>query len=171
MLAMFNTLVEICLLRSGPQDLPRSASWTVVAALAFAAAFVVQAYIAGVPDNSFVQAALDLTLTAAVTAGLLHWRGLAGRLPQTLLGFFGTGVILNLISAPLARWALDETTAEPVRGLAFAGLIGLLGWNLAIVAHIYRNALKVSFAAGLLIAIVYLVAWMQLNALLFPQPA
>ena len=51
------------------------------------------------------------------------------------------------------------------------GLIGLLGWNLAIVAHIYRNALKVSFAAGLLIAIVYLVAWMQLNALLFPQPA
>ena len=66
---------------------------------------------------------------------------------------------------------MDETTAEPVRGLAFAGLIGLLGWNLAIVAHIYRNALKVSFAAGLLIAIVYLVAWMQLNALLFPQPA
>ena len=73
MLAMFNTLVEICLLRSGPQDLPRSVSWTVVAALAFAAAFVVQAYIAGVPDNSFPQAALDLTLTVAVTAGLLHW--------------------------------------------------------------------------------------------------
>lgn len=171
MLAIFNTLVEICVLRRGPQDLPRSVSWTVLAAVAFAVAFVAQAWIAGVPDNSLAQAALDLTLSTAVTAGLLHWRGLGGRLPQTLLGLFGTGVILNLISAPLARWALDESAAEPVRGVAFAGLIVLIIWNLAIVAHIYRNALNISFAHGVFIAIAYFIVWMQLNVLLFPPPA
>lgn len=171
MLAMFNTLVEICVLRSGPQDLPRSVSWTVLAAAAFILAFVVQSQIAGTPGPGFQQAVLDLTLTIAVTAGLLRWRGLGDRLPQTLLGFFGTGIILNLISAPLARWALDESAAEPVRGVAIAGLVALLVWSLVIVAHIYRNALNVPFAVGLLIAVIYFFVWMQLNALLFPQPA
>lgn len=171
MMAMFNTLVQICLLRSGPQDLPRSVSWTVLAAVGFIVAFVVQLQIAGTPGHGFQQAVLDLTLTIAVTAGLLRWRGLGGRLPQTLLGFFGTGIILNMISAPLARWALDDSAAEPLRSLAIAGLLILLGWSLAIVAHIYRSALDVPFAAGLMIAVVYFIVWMQLNALLFPQPA
>ena len=50
-------------------------------------------------------------------------------------------------------------------------LIALLGWGLAITAHIYRSALDTSFMVGLIIAVLYFVFWLQLQAALFPPPA
>lgn len=168
MLALLNRILDISLLRAGPQVLPRSVSWTAIAAMVYVIGYVVQLRATGSPQHAMELALLDAIMTAVIAVALLRWRGMPERILQTLFAFYGTGCVLLLVSTPLARWALDENTGEPVKSLSVAGLFVILFWGLAIVAHIYRNALDVRFVVGLFIAISYFIVWFQLQSALFP---
>lgn len=156
-------MIDIALLRRGPQDLPASLGFTLAALAAYAGSGVlVQLQIA--PEMPPLPPVLfELGLTVALAGLVLWYRDVLGRLPQTLSALAGTGTLLTLCGLPVIRLL---QAGDPGGVLSMGGVIlwlGLVCWSLLVSAHILRHALSVSLNIGLLLAMVFLV----LSALLY----
>ena len=80
--------------------------------------------------------ALNMLQVVAVIV-LLQVRKLPERMPQTLSALAGTGIILGALAFGLLLQA-DPEVNQPLLGLTY---LLLVGWSLAVDAHIYRHAL------------------------------
>ena len=169
---LIKTALDILRLRAGPQDMPSGAACVQLSVVLFLASYVI-AISAFFPfGESMIRAGLDLVLSILFVALLLQVRGHPARLQQTLCALFSTGFLLNLVAWPLfavlAERIADEPDAAPGEGAAMLSLLvwGLYAWSLVVSAHIYRHALQVLFAAGLLLALGYFFLAMSLSELL-----
>lgn len=164
---MLNELARITLkllqFRAGPQDFPYSMPMT--RAVAFAA-FVVsylQYRLTLPPLVAAVHAAVTLGVMAMLTWQLLGWRKLGNRTLQTISSLFATGTALTVLLLPLlaviapqmVRLAEnpDRAATEALPALPMLGVMVLSFWNLAVSAHIYRNALNLHFVVGLAVSL------------------
>lgn len=146
------TLIRIALLRAGPQDLPADGRSLAAALLLYGAVVMGSGRAAENPAPM-----LDLLVAMGVPlvcAGLLlTLRGVPARLGQTASALFGTGALISLLNLPI--WMTGTTPLPPV--LVILALTALF-WSLAVDAHIWRHALAVPFAGGLVTAVVILLA-------------
>ena len=146
-------LARMLRLRGGPQNLP--SSWPLMILLL--SAYLVQNLVTGQQledENAAAKSLLAICLQVAVLTGLLIWRKHPERFAQTMSALAAMGVFFNMIT-----WALlsmsDPTSNQPVLALIwFAVFI----WSLFVDAHIYRNALSVPFAIGMLVTVLILAA-------------
>ncbi len=168
MYALIRPFLELCWLRSGPQQLPSS---TLLMGLALAvhalAAFLLSlAYL--IPARAFVAGLVETALLAAFVAIVLYPPRRLPRYHQTLTALAGTGAILSLVAIPVTHWLHIAKAAENPTGAPAFLLLGLVGWSLAITAHILRHSLSCVFTLGLVLAVVFSWASILIMNQLFP---
>lgn len=162
--AIFNTLFGILRLRSGPQDL--SSSWSVT--IAIVTIYLMLGVFTGQRLGDGDSAAASLAVTAlqfAAVITMLKVRKYPERLAQTLSSLAGVGIIFGTLSFIFLVQA-DPAQQQPVLALAW---FSIFFWSLVVDAHIYKNALSVTMAQGMLIAVLLLAASYVLVELTFNQ--
>jgi hypothetical protein len=164
-------ILDICLLRAGPQDMPYSMPLTRLLVIALAAVELAYALILEIPDP-LPRVGLSMVMLLAAPWVLLGLRARRERYLQTLAALAGAGLLFTLAFLPLALLAAD--VPEPVPEVApqaryvLLGWLALLmiGWKLMINAHIYRHAMDwPRFPAMLLVVALFLIEFGLFNAL------
>lgn len=164
MSALFNVLAGILRLRNGPQDLP--SSWSVC--LGLAAAYLMLGVFTGqrLGDGDSASASLAVTaLQFTAVAVMLAIRKFPERLPQTLSALSGVGVAFTVLSFLFLSQA-DPDKQQPALAMAW---FAVFFWSLMVDAHIYKNALSITRAQGMLIAVLLLASSYVLIEFTFKQ--
>lgn len=155
--ALVQAFFQILLLRAGPQSVPASTTlmWL---ALALEFAICVLLTILHRSLGFSIAYALVGTLTmVAVVHGLLSLARKPQRFLQTLTALAACDVMLGLMMMPLllADFYFHENTE--LQALLAICWLGLVGWGVAVAAHIFRHALSVSLALGFLYSVIYYI--------------
>lgn len=154
---LIRVIWQIALMRQGPQQLPASSflMWLVLAVH----------WLTGVLLGLFTLPALESLLSAlagtlimaAVVHTLLLLYRYHQRLVQTLTALAACEVMLGLFAIPPT---VLFYVGGGVQDIAAMMLLLLLGWNVAIAAHIFRHAVGVMIGIGLVFAIAYI--WLSI---------
>ncbi len=161
--------MQICLFRLGPQDLPASNFFLgFIVAMSAIVALLLNLINLPLKDAALI-VVLNLAVVAIITQFILRLYNKPMRFVQTLGAQVGTGIVISLFAAPVVVMLQYANThnVDMASGL-FLWML-LLTWEIAITAHILRNALACSFVQGFLIAILYPVIFFQLTAYFLPS--
>ena len=170
--ALIHPFVQICLLRMRPQDLPSSSMLLTLVLLAHTAMGAIVAAVDLRFGQALVAGVIDTALLSGLTVALLMLQKLPERTVQTLTALAGAGSVIGFMAYPLSLWLHDAHVAgaaSQAPGLMLGLVLFLvLGWSLAVSAHILRHALSAPFYLGLLVSIAFY--WISLKILgsLFP---
>ena len=166
--ALIQVFADICVLRKGPQDLPTSSFLFGVTAMAYLLIGVI---------NMSVELSWPATLTStlidmALMGGLLYlalWvKQTTPRWVQAMTAFFGAGAFLGFVATPLVFWYQAAGSGTPAAIFPSISLLGILVWQMFVIAGILRHALSVPLIFGGASAALYLYINLRiLNALFF----
>lgn len=161
---LLKLFLDICLYRKGPQDLPASGFlFRLVLAVYLALGTLLLA-----PDTGWLQAALqtatEMAMGLAVVAALLYTINRPTRFLSVATAWLGTDALISALCVPPLQ-LLAGAGAGQLLGVLWMALIG---WHVAIVAHIVRHALSQPLPIGFVVAILYTVVSFQLMRFLFP---
>ncbi|MEW7974346.1 MAG: hypothetical protein AB2540_06110 [Candidatus Thiodiazotropha endolucinida] len=163
-MALLKSAVDLCLLRSAPQDLPASNHllWLLILLnLLVGTAMVLDGrlgLIRAVLENLFGLALMLGVLTAA-----LSMRGRLPRFNQTASATLLSGLLLSLLALPLVAWRHRSESSE-----SELLLLVLFVWSIVVLGHILRHAFEISLNLGIGFALLYtLMAW-SIMSHLFP---
>ena len=174
MAALLRDLLELCLLRRGPQDLP----WSPPAVAGFTAGLVglqmaFAAYHGAAEIALFARAAVTLLILFGATLALLRFRAMDNRAPQTLLALAGTSLLFSLVMMPLALalrpYLGDKDPPASMMLFALAAIFTFV-WKLRVEAAIWRQALEIPVSAAYLLTFVLLLTEALLLMVLVPTP-
>jgi hypothetical protein len=166
-------LLQLCLFRSAPQDLPyspRLAQGLVLLAVGINLVFM---RLFDLGDAAPADIALSLALLLGLPWLLLALRQRLPRYVQTLSAFAGSSVLYMLAVLPLVQPIKDLPPPSPdvppsaPQALIVVLWLGLLGWKLAINAHIWRHALDWPRGAAILLVIGLFLLELALGQMLF----
>jgi len=162
--ALLNYLVDLCLLRAAPQDLPASSVLLILLALLNILTGWVM--IAGSRPSLFAalaESAFESLLMLGVLYAALRLRRHAARFLQAGAALMGSELLLGLLAMPLVSWSNRSESGES--GLL---LLGLIIWSMVVMGHILRHTFDLKFNLGLGLALLYtLISW-NLSAIFFP---
>ncbi len=162
MYALLLNLAQMLRLRGGPQHLPASWSLTII----LLSVYIVQNLVTGQQlndENAAAKSLLSVCLQVGVLTGLLYWRNFLERFTQTMSALAAVGIFFNIVSWGLLSLS-DPDVNQPVLAIVW---FAIFIWSLLVDAHIYRNALAVSFATGMLVTVLILAASYVLIEMLF----
>jgi len=162
--ALLKYLVDLCLLRAGPQDLPASSTLLILFTLLNVLVSLVMIVDARL---GFFPALLESLFEAALLLSTLYlglkYRGDPSRFVQSASALMGSGLLLGLAALPLVSWSQKSDSTEA--GLL---LLVLVIWSLVVMGHILRHTFDLRFNLGLGLALLYtMIAW-NLTFKLFP---
>lgn len=147
MTTLLSRLINILLLRQGPQDLPAGRS-VLLACLGFYVLVAALSLNTGrTPEHPTAVLVLAAGLPLILVWIVLGVRNRVSRWEQTLSALYGTSALLSLLTLPLNF----DTGMEPSGPVVVFSLAVFL-WSFAVDGHIWRHALEISFAAGLAVA-------------------
>lgn len=163
---LLKLFLDICLYRKGPQDLPASGFlFRLVLAVYLALGTLLLAPDVGWPQ-ALLQTATETVMSLTVVAALLYTVNRPQRFLQMAIAWLGTDALISALGIPPLQ-LLASFGAGELLGILW---LGLVGWHVAIMAHIVRHALSHPLPIGFVVAILYTVASFQLMAFLFPTP-
>lgn len=174
MAALLREILEVCVLRRGPQDLPFSPP----AVMGFTAALVgLQLAFAALNDAGpmamLVRALVTLLILFGATRALLRFRGMENRAMQTLLALAGSTLLFSLVMMPLAMvmrpYLGQEDPPASVMVFALAAVLTFF-WKLRVEAAIWRQSLEIPVSAAYLLTLALLLGEALLLLLLLPAP-
>ncbi len=157
--ALIQAFFRILLLRAGPQIIPPSAVllWLVLL-LHFSSGFLLTVFTQSIGYSVF-SSLVSTLLMVAVVHGLLVLFAKHPRYMQTLTALAGCEVLLLLMLLPIPIIELysgDSAGAE-LRALMAILWLMVIGWSVAVTAHIFKHALSVSTGLGFLYSVAYLI--------------
>jgi hypothetical protein len=170
-LRLIFAFVDIMLHRRGPDTLPSSPFLLfALLALSFAADFVVLG-LAGRSVRWFAVDVLVFGLNVWFVWALLRTFNRQSRFRQTMTALLGTGVLLTVLQAPLARSVLAAPPDPQNPTLALPDLLWLLiwMWGIDISAIVFSRALERPYLLCIAIVIGYVLLIESLQATLL-QP-
>lgn len=149
--------VGMLLLRAGPQDLPASSALTLGAVILYLAINLFLLDVPGAPFFAgFIQSVVACAVLAAYTHALLKLKHWPERFGQTYSGLLLTGSVFTLVALrPMAEIAPYMNGKHTPPALLTLGITAILFWRLAVVAHVYRNALEISIWRALGVVVLY----------------
>lgn len=169
-------VVELMLLRRGPEDMPGDQTTLTASVAAYCILLFVQAGMLTPLGSAALQAVLATGLLALYIRSVLRIRALPNRFAQTATALFASGAVLTLVMlapthaiAPYlqaisqAQDPQDVTLPPAIIMLAYVAL-GI--WGLAIYSHIYRRALDGSIWLGIGAALAFEVILMFVMSVL-----
>ena len=166
--AFIHPFVYICLFRVKPQDLPSS---RILLALVLLAHTLMGVIVCAV-NLRFAQAlaagVVDTALLCGLTGALLVLHGLRERAVRTLTALAGAGTVIGFLAWPVNLSLHNAHVANEVSPLLVALLLAMLGWSLAVSAHVLRHALSAPWYLGLLVSVAFYWISVQILNHLFP---
>ena len=169
-MGLLRQLLELCLLRIGPEDLPGDARLPWV----LAAGYVLSSGLMFMAEDGFAigmaQAAVDAALLAGFVFGALKMREHPERFNQTYAAMVGISLVISLLSWPVFSAVPTELVANELHP-AQIGLLVLLMWSLIAQGQALRRALETSAGMGLLLVFVYFMVSSLTIASLFAGSA
>ena len=160
-------LLDICMFRAGPQDLPASPWLLKLLFAGYIAVGVLSGRLLGSVSKAFVEALFDASLLGLVLFTFLNWHGLRARFVQTYSATLGCGLIINTLALPLI-YGIAAAQASGGVSIELALIwLAILGWDIAVLAHILRHAFNITLARGFMFSVIYIVAYYQLATALF----
>ena len=173
--ALINYFLDLCLLRSAPQDLPASGVLLWLSSLAnlLLGALLVEGSRLG-PVPSLAKSVLDVALMLGVLRVALGWRGLAVvgllvavvRFHQTATAAMGSNALIGVIALPLVGMSMSGT--GEMATLAGLLLLLLLIWDMIVLGHILRHAFDLALGQGVVVGVLYSLGSYLLLGPLFP---
>lgn len=142
-------MTGILFFRLGPQDLPGTPVTLGIILLFYMTVAGLSIFGGRTPPNPGLILALYAVLPALLIWAVLRLGGRPVRFIQTASALYGTGALLSILNLPLVLSA----DSEPPAAAALVGLV-VFFWHLAVDGHIWRHALEVSYAAGLVVAVI-----------------
>jgi hypothetical protein len=168
---LLKLIVDICLLRAGPQDLPASSSLTVLAGLGYFFSSLLLFLVDARLPSALPAAGADTVLLCGFTWGMLQVRHYPERFKQTLSALAATGTLLGLCALPLIE-AIVRAQAEggDAAGVLF-GWLAMLLWSFAVFGHIVRHALSVPLSFGVGLGVLFAIISVVIIRMLIPEVA
>jgi len=157
---LISTLVDICLLRAGPQQLPLSFSLLTLCLIAYMALNIVLARLTLPFIDPMLFALIDVALLLGFVWFLLSFKGFYSRFNQTAMAFAGSGVIMGLVAWALLSWQASFVGANTAVTLPALLLLFHLIWNLAVISSIVRYAISISLMWARGVALAYFFFYM-----------
>lgn len=161
---LFNSLYGIIRFRAGPQDLPASTSLMVTAVVISGVISIFGLSQLSAPTNMAMQIVGATAFTLLFVWTALQFRGGGNRFLQTTTALFATDAALTVIALPAAIGI--DPIAQEASPLAAGWLLMVLLWTVAVIGHIFRHALDLPFAGGILIALLYLFLSLNISTAL-----
>ena len=162
-------LVEICLLRAGPQDLPAAPVFLGLVLAGYVLVDILISRINFAPGVAIAVSLLDTLLLATFVQLVLRIRAKPERFNQTLAAVAGTGLLLGLLAVPVIQGlSAAQLADQTASGLALLWL-AILVWSLLVLGHILRHALDVKLATGIGIGVLYSLLSVMIVRSLFPD--
>jgi len=161
--------LDICLLKKGPEDLPKSSVLLFLCLFMYTLIDVLLTVQSRPFEYALMVSLVDVGFLLLVTSLILKQHQKLDRWHQTMTALFGTGVILGIFIFPLVFGSgQNQYEAWVQQMIVFLFLIMVI-WNVAVLAHIVRHAISTSMGIGIMIAILYI--WMSslLITMLFPE--
>lgn len=168
---LFARLLDITLLKRGPESLP--ASWTLALALSVLFVLVQWPLAADLLDGAVLPVLaglLDAALFAVLACCLAALVGRPGRAAPAMSALVGSATILTLVGMPLAILFPIQGQASPQPVLLVA-YIALLVWQLAVIGHIVQRTTERPMAQVALVTFTFYFADLVLFSLLIPPVA
>ena len=161
--------LEICLLRKGPQDLPKSTELLVLSLFMYTLIDVLLTVQSRPLVDALMVSFVDVGFLLLVTFLILKQHKHLERWHQTMTALFGTGVVLGIFIFPLVFGGVQNQYEEWLQQIIVLLFLIMVIWNVAVLAHIVRHAISTSAGIGVMIAILYV--WMSslLVTMLFPE--
>lgn len=158
-------VVELMLLRRGPQDMPGDSTTLLGSAAAYCILLFLQVALIAPTPRAAMQAILATVLLALYAHTVLRMRKLGNRFNQTGVALFSAGAVLTLVMlgpthvmAPYLQAigeASDPQSVPMPPSFVTLAYVAMGLWGLAIYSHIYRHALDASLWLGVGTALVY----------------
>jgi len=161
--------LEICLLRKGPQDLPKSTELLVLSLFMYTLIDVLLTVQSRPLVDALMVSFVDVGFLLLVTFLILKQHKHLDRWHQTMTALFGTGVVLGIFIFPLVFGGFQNQYEAWLQQIIVLLFLIMVIWNVAVLAHIVRHAISTSAGIGVMIAILYV--WMSslLVTMLFPE--
>ncbi len=160
---------DICLLRKGPQDLPKSTVLLVLCLFMYTVIDVLLTLQSRPLVDALMVSFVDVGFLLLVTSLILKQHQHLDRWHQTMTALFGTGVILGIFIFPLVLGGIMNQPEAWIGQIIVLLFLIMIVWNVAVLAHIVRHAISTSMGIAIMIAILYI--WMSslLITMIFPE--
>ena len=147
--------VDLCLFKSGPEDLPASQSVLKITLLVY----LIVSVLVGLTNTDWM-ISIWTGLTETIFMMLVLWlilqfRGGQARYVQTLTAMAGSQIILGLISIPILWQFYQLEEIEQPKSLAMMLIMIVLFWSLMVTAHIFRKSLDIIPSRAVVITVIY----------------
>ena len=161
--------LDICLLRKGPQDLPKSSVLLTLCLILYTVLDVLLTVQTRPFTDALLVSLVDVGFLLVVTAIILRQHRYFERWGQTMTALCGTGVILGVFIFPLVYGSAQNQYEGWLQQIIVLLFLVMVFWNIAVLAHIVRHAISTSMGIGIMIAILYI--WMSslLITMIFPE--
>ena len=162
--------IQVCLLRSRPQDLPASALlvYLTLGLHAFSGTLLALAY-QPLPW-ALALGVFDTAVLALLTASLLYVSRQPVRLQQTLSALAGSGALLGVLALVPTWWWVATQTGGGDLSLPALTMLVLVVWSIVVMGHVLRHALSAPLPVGIGVAVVFYWVAVTLQDRLFPLP-
>ena len=159
----------ICLLAKGPQDLPYSVLLMRLCVLVYFVTGLFSLLTSVSAGTAILVMLVDMALLMLFSWACLQAFNLSSRFVQMIIALTGVGSLFHLLSVPLLlQIQLTRETGQIAGELSFLLLL-LISWNLAVIAHIFRESFSVRLLAAFMLTLAYKVIEVSLSQILFPE--
>jgi hypothetical protein len=167
LLPLIRTLLDIALLRKGPEDLPASGVLLFLSVvLSVLSSLAALTLIDRFDEDDFFLGLFSGLVGLSCYAGILFLSGKSARMLQTLSAIVGTGALI--VFAFVAEYVL----LTPVLGSATSGLIAtvILLWSVPVEGHIIARAVDRHWYIGLVLAVGVFIVQYAINLIISAEP-
>ena len=164
MKTLLNQLVDLCLLRKGPQDMPFSTQWLALISLLDLLVGAVMIVDTGNGlGSALAESLFDMGLMLIVLYFALQSQNRLARFIQSATALIGSSLLLSLLALPLISWS--RSTESEAAGLM---LLALIIWSMVVMGHILRHTFEIGLGIGVGLALAYTLLSWNLTLILFP---
>jgi len=164
MYAYLALLLNICLFKKGPQDIPFSPRIFRLSIIGFSIVSYMLIQISVDSLSALLQVAAELIIVISFAGLILSITNKLKRFLQTTSALIGTDALITFIAMPIiATLSLDNNNV-----LASFAMLALMIWSWLVTAHIVRRAIDKPFSFALGIVFLYIFSAYQIMGVLFP---
>jgi len=160
---------KICLLANGPQDLPHSQLLFQLMVLVYFVTGCLSMWPMVGFSESFAVMLVDLVILLLFSLICLTILNKRPRFLQTITALTAVGSLFQLLAWPLLLYVNDGRQSENVSAEASFLLLVIISWNLAVYAHIFRQALGIRTLTAFVVTLVYVIINIKTRGFLFPD--
>ena len=163
MLTLFKALLQIALLRQGPQSIPASKTLLMLVLAAHLGVGVLLALGSLSLVGAVLVALLGTVVMVAWMQLILAMKGLGARFLQGVTALAACEVIVGLVALPISYWFHGGGSEQ---GVVVLLSLGIFVWNIAVAGHVFQHTFDLAPRMGSFYAVAYIFVSLFISSLL-----